>query len=151
MAATFLLLLIVVGALTSAFWFGVAGVAVYTLNFVGFAYIRNEVRDAVSESWALIQEQPPSARGPFSDAVRAVESHWTTASTRLVSGWQQARHLTIVMCFVVVASLGLIQNGVAQAVAYWLGTGTLFIAEISIALKRIARDRVLHKVDGQID
>lgn len=148
-----LLLAIIIGALSSPFWFGLAGTSVFAWNTVGFSWIRRHVNRAVREARGIYSEQEPPRRQILLRALDQIELHWC-CERGWVSDRQQIRHITLTLAFAAVtalAALGEVQRSeTLKAVAYSLGTIVLISAEIWIAAWRSSRDHSLRQIREEL-
>ena len=152
--ATILLLASVLGALSGAVWFGVAGAVAYLWNFIGFAYVRKHVAIAAKESRLVFEEQKEPTRTLFLQALDVVEQHWTCNYPRLFGGWQQRRHFSLFVAFTIAAILGwsgtIVESSFLKILSYSIGILTVIAAEVSIAIYRDRRDKRLAALEQEI-
>jgi hypothetical protein len=150
--STILLLLLLVGALRSAVWFGVAGSGVYTWNLLGFAYIRRHVREAIKDARVLFDRQTAAKKDLLLRAVATIERHWSADSKGILSGKQQMRHALLAVAFGCVAGLAVFARGdkLLLAAAYFTGTLVVVVAEVSITIWRSGRDQELLTVQQEL-
>ncbi len=148
-----LLLSIIVGAIISPFWFGLAGTCVFAWNMIGFSWIRRHVNRAVREAREVYSEQKPPRRQILLRALDQIEMHWCCERGWL-SDRQQIRHLTLTFAFAVVTVLGALgevrRSDDLKVLAYSLGAVTLIFAEVWIARWRSARDFSLRQIREEL-
>jgi hypothetical protein len=148
-----LLLSIIIGAIVSPFWFGLAGTGVFAWNTIGFSWIRRHVNRAVREARDVYSEQKPPRRQILLRAVDQIEMHWCCEK-----GWssdrQQIRHVTLTFAFSVVTALAVLgevqRSDNLKVLAYLLGAMILIFAEVWIARWRSARDLALRQIREEL-
>ena len=152
MSAALLLILLIISATINALAFGAVGTAIYIVNLLGFATIRQQVSRAVSEARVNYEREPLLEKRKYLlSALDAVEAHWSvSAEDGNLRNRQQIRHALLSATFLVVALLGFVarvtSSALVETVAYALGALTIIAAEVSIAVWRTRRDRSLHGI-----
>lgn len=148
-----LLLLIIIGAVVSPFWFGLAGTGVFAWNTIGFSWIRRHVNRAVRESRNVYGEQEPPRREILLHALDQIEIHWCCER-----GWrsdrQQIRHVTLTLAFAAVTVVAVLgeyrESATLEVLAYALGAVVLILAEVWIARWRSSRDFSLRQIREEL-
>jgi len=144
MLAMILLLALIAGAIYGPVAFGIAGMAVYLWNIIGYTQIRRIVTAVAAETLELYSAQPQPWRAPLLSALTEITWYWNLNEQRWLGGWQQERHVVMFGGFLLVALLGSTGSDRAAEAAYGLGITTIVCGEVVLAILRVRRDRALH-------
>jgi hypothetical protein len=106
MLAMVLLLVLIGGAIYSPVAFGVAGMAVYLWNIVGYVQIRRIVKAVAAETLEVYSAEPEPWRTPLLSALAVIAWYWNLDEQHRLGGWQQERHAVMFGGFLLVALLG---------------------------------------------
>jgi hypothetical protein len=149
---TVLLITLIVSSTINALVFGLTGIAIYVVNLIGFAIIRQKVSRAVDDAKINYStETSVDKRDYLLNALGIIEIHWSCSpKDGTLRNAQQIRHSLLAAAFFVVALFGF--SGCVtgktefELYAYILGALTILAAEVSIAIWRTSRDKSLIKI-----
>jgi len=152
--ALVLLLATIVSAAISPLALAVAGVAVYSWNFAGYAYVRKALLHVIPESRELYADHPEPGRTALLTGLSIVQAYFCVAEgTHPIRNRQQMRHLMITAAFALsgcIAAVGVATDtSPLLIVSYYLSACTFLASEISIGFWRSQRDRELRAVEEE--
>lgn len=146
MLTTLLLLMLIVGALLGALVFGIAGAIVYGWNVLGYAYVKRNILRVLDDCAAFLSTSSHAEAKIRLRALDVIRWHWSLEPRSLFRGWQQVRHFSLFLGFIVVA---VIAWRYSQTLAYWVGFTVLAGGEVFLAIRRRLRDERLHPLEEE--